>query len=44
MDEEPNRYKFRYAGIIGGFGWVRFATFVEIDTVCNGFLLDELIL
>jgi hypothetical protein len=34
MVEEPDRYKYRYAGIIEK---VWFATFVEVDMVCNVF-------
>jgi hypothetical protein len=34
MAEEPDRYKYRYTGIIGRF---RFTTFVEVDMVCNVF-------
>jgi hypothetical protein len=33
MVEEPDRYKYRYAGIIQEFRKVQFATYVESDYV-----------
>jgi hypothetical protein len=39
MFEEPDRYKYRYACIRERFDEVRFATFVEVDVICNELIL-----